>query len=82
MSSTTKISISTIQGGSYTIFARIVYSHNHYNLYVEHIEPMVKANQIHVLWQIPQYILLTAAEVMFSIPSMELAYTQVSTEKN
>ena len=42
---------------------------------------MVKANQIHVLWQIPQYILLTAAEVMFSIPSMELAYTQVSTEK-
>ena len=40
---------------------------------------MVEPNEVHVFLQIPQYILLTAAEVMFSIPSMQFAYTQVST---
>ena len=65
-----------LKGGSYTIFARIG-SHN--QLIIEHIEPMVEPNQVHVFLQIPQYILLTAAEVMFSIPSMQFAYTQVST---
>ena len=64
------------KGGSYTIFARI---DSHSQLYIKHIEPMVEPNQVHVFWQIPQYILLTAAEVMFSIPSMQFAYTQVST---
>ena len=64
-----------LKGGSYTIFARIG-SHN--QLIIEHIEPMVEPNQVHVFLQIPQYVLLTAAEVMFSIPSMQFAYTQVS----
>ena len=64
------------QGGSYTIFARVT-AHN--QLHVDYVDTVVKSNQVHVLWQIPQYILLTAAEVMFSIPSMQFAYTQVST---
>jgi dipeptide/tripeptide permease len=35
-----------------------------------------KANCVHVLWQIPQYIVLTAGEVMFSITGLEFAYSQ------
>ncbi|XP_067460539.1 solute carrier family 15 member 2 [Thunnus thynnus] len=36
----------------------------------------VKANDVHIAWQIPQYILITAAEVMFSITGLEFSYSQ------
>ena len=38
----------------------------------------VKANNVHILWQIPQYVLITAGEVMFSITGLEFSYSQVS----
>lgn len=37
----------------------------------------VKANNIHIAWQIPQYVLITAGEVMFSVTGLEFAYSQV-----
>ncbi|XP_052378680.1 solute carrier family 15 member 2-like isoform X2 [Oncorhynchus keta] len=36
----------------------------------------VKANNVHIAWQIPQYALMTAGEVMFSIPGIEFSYSQ------
>ncbi|XP_014902875.1 solute carrier family 15 member 2 [Poecilia latipinna] len=36
----------------------------------------VKANNVHIAWQIPQYALLTAGEVMFSITGLEFSYSQ------
>ncbi|XP_076857890.1 solute carrier family 15 member 2 isoform X2 [Brachyhypopomus gauderio] len=36
----------------------------------------VQANNVHIAWQIPQYILLTAGEVMFSITGLEFSYSQ------
>uniref|UniRef100_A0A8C7YD07 Solute carrier family 15 member 2 n=1 Tax=Oryzias sinensis TaxID=183150 RepID=A0A8C7YD07_9TELE len=36
----------------------------------------VKANSVHIAWQIPQYVLLTAGEVMFSITGLEFSYSQ------
>uniref|UniRef100_A0A3B4UC33 Solute carrier family 15 member 2 n=1 Tax=Seriola dumerili TaxID=41447 RepID=A0A3B4UC33_SERDU len=36
----------------------------------------VKANDVHIAWQIPQYILITAGEVMFSITGLEFSYSQ------
>uniref|UniRef100_A0A6Q2X2N2 Solute carrier family 15 member 2 n=1 Tax=Esox lucius TaxID=8010 RepID=A0A6Q2X2N2_ESOLU len=36
----------------------------------------VVANNIHITWQIPQYILITAGEVMFSITGLEFSYSQ------
>uniref|UniRef100_A0A8C7FIG8 Solute carrier family 15 member 2 n=1 Tax=Oncorhynchus kisutch TaxID=8019 RepID=A0A8C7FIG8_ONCKI len=36
----------------------------------------VKANNVHIAWQIPQYVLITAGEVMFSITGLEFSYSQ------
>ncbi|MEQ2247476.1 hypothetical protein ILYODFUR_009760 [Ilyodon furcidens] len=36
----------------------------------------VQANNVHIAWQIPQYVLLTAGEVMFSITGLEFSYSQ------
>ncbi|XP_053185159.1 solute carrier family 15 member 2 [Scomber japonicus] len=36
----------------------------------------VKANNINIAWQIPQYILITMGEVMFSITGLEFSYSQ------
>ncbi|GFX16869.1 solute carrier family 15 member 2 [Trichonephila clavipes] len=36
----------------------------------------VKANSLHILWQIPQYIVLTTGEAMFSITGLDFSYSQ------
>lgn len=36
----------------------------------------VSANNVHVAWQLPQYVLITAGEVMFSITGLEFSYSQ------
>ncbi|XP_074550389.1 solute carrier family 15 member 2 [Halichoeres trimaculatus] len=39
----------------------------------------VKANNVHIAWQIPQYVLITMGEVMFSITGLEFSYSQAPT---
>ncbi|XP_028249088.1 solute carrier family 15 member 2 [Parambassis ranga] len=41
-----------------------------------HVMEDVKANNVHIAWQIPQYVLITAGEVMFSITGLEFSYSQ------
>lgn len=41
---------------------------------VEH--QITQPNRIHMLWQLPQYIVMTAAEVMFSVTGLEFSFTQ------
>lgn len=36
-------------------------------------------NSIHMLWLIPQYVIITMAEVMFSITGLEFSYSQAPT---
>uniref|UniRef100_A0A7N8XQ55 Solute carrier family 15 member 2 n=1 Tax=Mastacembelus armatus TaxID=205130 RepID=A0A7N8XQ55_9TELE len=43
---------------------------------VPHKMEDVKANNVHIAWQIPQYVLITAGEVMFSITGLEFSYAQ------
>lgn len=44
---------------------------------VPHKMEDVKANNVHIAWQIPQYVLITTGEVMFSITGLEFSYSQV-----
>ena len=34
-------------------------------------------NSLHMLWQIPQYILITAGEIMLSITVLAFAFTEL-----
>uniref|UniRef100_A0A671TE45 Solute carrier family 15 member 2-like n=1 Tax=Sinocyclocheilus anshuiensis TaxID=1608454 RepID=A0A671TE45_9TELE len=36
----------------------------------------IQANDIHIAWQVPQYVFITAGEVMFSITGLEFSYSQ------
>ncbi|XP_034550655.1 solute carrier family 15 member 2 [Notolabrus celidotus] len=46
---------------------------------VPHKMEDVKANNVHIAWQIPQYVLITMGEVMFSITGLEFSYSQAPT---
>jgi solute carrier family 15 oligopeptide transporter 1 len=35
-------------------------------------------NAVSILWQVPQIVTITAAEILFSITGLEFSYTQVS----
>lgn len=37
---------------------------------------VTQPNSVHILWLIPQYIIITMAEVMFSVTGLEFAFTQ------
>uniref|UniRef100_A0A914VRC6 Uncharacterized protein n=1 Tax=Plectus sambesii TaxID=2011161 RepID=A0A914VRC6_9BILA len=39
---------------------------------------IVPANHISILWQIPQYVVITAAEILFSITGLEFSYSQAA----
>merc|ERR1719266_2049578 len=40
------------------------------------VHTLTTPNSIHILWQIPQYFVITASEVMFSVTGLEFSYSQ------
>ena len=44
----------------------------------QRFEPVmvVEDNKIHIMWLLPQYAVVTVGEILFSITSMEFAYSQ------
>ena len=62
-----------LHGGSYNVFV-VVKNNADLDVFVDTIVPPYK---VHILWQLPQYVLLTSGEVLFSIPNIQFVYTQV-----
>ncbi|XP_013911052.1 PREDICTED: solute carrier family 15 member 1 [Thamnophis sirtalis] len=62
-------------GSAYTI---IVTGCTGTNLTVKYIED-IQANTISMAWQIPQYFIITCAEVVFSVTGLEFSYSQAPT---
>ncbi|GFQ92791.1 solute carrier family 15 member 2 [Trichonephila clavata] len=60
-------------GGSYTIF---ILQSEARNIRTISSTITVRPNSIHRLWQIPQCIVITAGEVMFSITGLDFSYSQ------
>ncbi|XP_076272378.1 peptide transporter family 1 isoform X2 [Rhynchophorus ferrugineus] len=40
------------------------------------VRTITKPNSVHILWLLPQYFVITAAEIMFSITGLEFSYSQ------
>ncbi|GFV50141.1 solute carrier family 15 member 2 [Trichonephila clavipes] len=60
-------------GGCYTVF---ILQREAWNVRVMESTMTVQPNSIHRLWQIPQSIVITAGEVMFSITGLDFSYSQ------
>ncbi|KAF1595043.1 Solute carrier family 15 member 1, partial [Eudyptes moseleyi] len=59
-------------GSAYTIVINKCSGENLDVTYSEDIPP----NTVHMAWQIPQYFILTCAEVVFSVTGLEFSYSQ------
>ncbi|NXQ27027.1 S15A1 protein, partial [Alaudala cheleensis] len=59
-------------GGAYTISVDNCVENK---LNIKYFEDMAP-NTVHMAWQIPQYFLLTCAEVLFSVTGLEFSYSQ------
>ncbi|KAM8819788.1 solute carrier family 15 member 1 [Eudromia elegans] len=59
-------------GSAYTIIINGCSGNLLNTAYVEDIPP----NTVHMAWQIPQYFILTCAEVVFSVTGLEFSYSQ------
>ncbi|NXG71881.1 S15A1 protein, partial [Baryphthengus martii] len=66
------ISKSLGYGSAYTIVINECTAQNLSIIYSEDIPP----NTVHMAWQIPQYFILTCAEVVFSVTGLEFSYSQ------
>ena len=38
--------------------------------------PLTSPNTVHMLWQLPKFVIITVSEVMFSVTGVEFAYSQ------
>ncbi len=54
------------QGGNYNIFVWLMKKANDYQLRAN-VEVVADPNEIHMFWQLPQILLLTIGEIMFSV---------------
>uniref|UniRef100_UPI00358FF3B4 solute carrier family 15 member 2-like n=1 Tax=Myxine glutinosa TaxID=7769 RepID=UPI00358FF3B4 len=59
-------------GGAYTIVTHKVGILVDAKLFID-----LPPNTVHITWQIPQYFVMTAGEMMFSMTGLEFSYTQV-----
>ncbi|XP_062908584.1 solute carrier family 15 member 2 isoform X1 [Mobula hypostoma] len=60
-------------GAAYTMIVDVIPNENKLKIWKTED---IKANVVHIAWQIPPYVLMSAGEVMFSITGVEFSYSQ------
>ncbi|XP_046666171.1 peptide transporter family 1-like isoform X2 [Homalodisca vitripennis] len=63
-----------IELGSSGVYTLILEGNN--NSTMGTLVTVTPPNSVHMLWLLPQYIIITAAEIMFSITGLEFSFTQ------
>lgn len=58
-------------GGVYTIVGSVIENKTNAAMVT-----VTDPNSVHILWLIPQYVIITMSEVMFSVTGLEFAFTQ------
>lgn len=58
-------------GGVYTLVGYVNENGSDFNVIT-----VTEPNSLHILWLLPQYIIITMGEVMFSVTGLEFAFTQ------
>lgn len=58
-------------GGVYTVVGSVIGEKAMAN-----VVTVTEPNSMHILWLIPQYVIITMGEVMFSVTGLEFAFTQ------
>ncbi|XP_050583059.1 peptide transporter family 1 isoform X2 [Bombus affinis] len=58
-------------GGVYTVVGSVIGEEAMAN-----VVTVTEPNSMHILWLIPQYVIITMGEVMFSVTGLEFAFTQ------
>lgn len=66
-----KKGVSLRLGGVYTIVGSVTEKGSKVNVIT-----VTDPNSMHILWMIPQYLIITMSEIMFSITGLEFAFTQ------
>lgn len=58
-------------GGVYTVVGSIIGNERNVNIIT-----VANPNSMHILWLVPQIVIITISEVMFSVTGLEFAFTQ------
>jgi len=60
------------QGGAFTILLYEVSG----STYVAELHVITTPNTMHMLWLVPQYVIMTLGEVMYSVTGLQFSYSQ------
>lgn len=66
------VNVTARAGGAYVILA----NGNVRDGFNSEVHIVTQPNSVHIMWQLPQIMVITAAEIMFSITGLEFSFTQ------
>ena len=66
-----------LQGANYQILLQFIEGQEDPNLRNLIVHKITSENELHIFLLLPQFVIMTAGEIMFSITSLQFSFTQV-----